>query len=176
VSPAISGSTTRSSTLQARPGASLFVDTLIPPMRACALLVERRSASRGQHFCRRGVQMQLQTAPPSLHSAPSWRWPPHWRTSPASSWASCATSARSSRPPPVPSAPRVAARSRTRRATSARSSRPSPAPPVARSASARCRARCAVSAVPSRTPPAPPQGGRGVWQRSCCHSSPPGHS
>jgi len=49
LTPAISGSTTRSSTLQARPGASLFVDTLIPPMRACALLVERRSASRGQH-------------------------------------------------------------------------------------------------------------------------------
>ena len=88
LTPAISGSTTRSSTLQARPGASLFVDTLIPPMRACALLVERRSASRGQHFCRRGVQMQLQTAP--LHSAPSWRWPPPWRTNPA---ASCATSA-----------------------------------------------------------------------------------
>jgi hypothetical protein len=54
--------------------------------------------------CRCSHESFLSFPARTLRSAPSWRWPPPWRTSPA---ASCATSARSSRPPPVPSAPRV---------------------------------------------------------------------
>ena len=54
--------------------------------------------------CRCSHESFLSFPARTLRSAPSWRWPPPWRTSPA---ASCAASACSSRPPPVPSAPRV---------------------------------------------------------------------